>query len=455
MKLAFLSFLFATSACFAQPGALDLSFNPGSGTGGGETYVSAMCLMSNGEILVAGEFTTFNGFPRHYVARLNSDGSLDQTFDPGTGPNNFPSVVVVQTNEMVLIAGQFQVVNGLYQPFVARLRADGSLDPTFTNIANGGVYALANLNNGGFLAAGSFTTVNGTTMHNVACFNANGSLDPSFSPGVISNNAGGSEDVHAIAVQPNGFVVIGGDFTSVGGQSCQCLARLNSSGAVDTTFVGPGSIGGASYPVITSILLESNGQMVVGGNFSSINGYAELGVARLNSDGTLDTSFRALPNGSGTAPPLAVQSNGKILIGEYNSTVLERLNTDGSQDTTLSVTLPGSFDLQALAVQTDGKILMAGGLFPAGNGTYLNSIARLLGDSASQAGVQLLNMNLYPGMFLSGSIGTKYRIEYTTSLIPPSLWTPLTNLTLTNSPTFVADPTLPQGSRFYRAVTLP
>jgi hypothetical protein len=107
-----------------------------------------------------------------------------------------------------------------------------------------------------------------------------------------------------------------------------------------------------------------------------------------------------------------------------------------------------------MAVQPDGRILFAGG-FSQVDGTNISGIARLLGDSASQAGVQLLNMNLYPGMFLSGSIGTNYRIEYTTSLTPPSLWTPLTNLTMTTTPVFIPDPTLPQGSRFYRAVTLP
>jgi hypothetical protein len=110
--------------------------------------------------------------------------------------------------------------------------------------------------------------------------------------------------------------------------------------------------------------------------------------------------------------------------------------------------------LNALVIQTDGKILVAGPIV-AVDGTNINGIARLLGDSASQAGVQLLNMNLYPGMFLSGSVGTSYRVEYTTNLNSLSLWTPLTVLTLTNSPTFVPDQTLPQGSRFYRAVTLP
>jgi hypothetical protein len=76
MRLAVLS-LFSAGACLAQPGALDLAFNPGSGPGGSASRIVAMCLIPNGQILVAGFFTTFNGFPSQYVARLNADGSFD------------------------------------------------------------------------------------------------------------------------------------------------------------------------------------------------------------------------------------------------------------------------------------------------------------------------------------------------------------------------------------------
>jgi uncharacterized delta-60 repeat protein len=218
---------------------------------------------------------------------------------------------------------------------------------------------------------------------------------------------------------------------------------------VDTSFVGPGLIGPSSS-AITAIVIETNGQMIVGGRFTSIDGYSELGVARLNSDGSLDTTFLTAV-GTESTGVFAVQNNGKVL--EEGTAGLQRLNADGSLDTSFAVTVP-AYGVYSMAVQPDGRILFAGG-FSQVDGTNISGIARLLGDSASQAGVQLLNMNLYPGMFLSGSIGTNYRIEYTTSLTPPSLWTPLTNLTMTTTPVFIPDPTLPQGSRFYRAVTLP
>jgi uncharacterized delta-60 repeat protein len=386
---------------------------------------------------------SFNGIPSQCVARLNANGSLDQTFYPGTGPNfgGFVNAVAGQTNGMVLIGGIFTTVDGLPQQYLARLRADGSLDLTYTNIINSYVSRLLNLSNGGVLALGSFSSVNGTTMNNIARFNPDGTLDTTFQP--AASNGG----IEALAVQNNGFVVIAGNFTSVGGYSYQSVARLTSSGAVDTSFVGPGLIG-PSDSIITAIAIESNDQMVVGGNFTTMNGYSELGIARLNSDGSLDTTFRAPLNGS-FHPPLCLQTDGKVLMNA--SFGLERLNSDGSQDTSFTPTVNS---VNALAVQPDGRILLAGG-FSVVNGTNLNGIARLLGDSASQAGVQLLNMNLYPGMFLSGSIGTNYLVEYTTNLNSPTLWTPLTNLTLSNNPTFIADPTLPNASRFYRAVTVP
>ena len=446
MKLAVLSSLFVAGACFAQPGALDLSFNPGSGPSGSASRILAMSLTPSGQILVAGFFTAFNGFPSQYVARLNADGSFDPTFYVGTGPDEVVSTVASEANGDVLISGSFSSVNGLYQPHMARLRADGSLDLTFTNIANAGVNALVNLNNGGCLAAGYFSSVNGITMNNLARFSSNGNLDMSFNPAAIS---GGSGSVQAVAVQSNGFVVIGSDFTSVGGYSYQCVARLNAAGDVDTSFVGPGLIGPSSS-AITAIVIETNGQMIVGGRFTSIDGYSELGVARLNSDGSLDTTFLTAVGTTSTGV-FALQNNGKVL--EEGTAGLERLNADGSLDRSFAVTVP-AYGVYSMAVQPDGKILLAGG-FSQVDGTNISGIARLLGDSALQAGVQLLNMNLYPGMFLSGSIGTNYRVEYATNLTSPSLWTPLTILTLTNTPTFVPDPTLPKGSRFYRAVTLP
>jgi uncharacterized delta-60 repeat protein len=444
MKLAALSSLFAATACFAQSGALDLSFNAGAGSGG--SWISSMCLTTNGQIVVAGNFLAFNGTPRQYLARLNSDGSLDQTFDPGTGPNNPVSSVSVGANGKVLIAGAFSQVDGLYQPYVARLREDGSLDLTFTNVVNGAVNDVVSLNNGGCLIAGSFSTINGAAMNNIARFNADGSLDTSFSPAVVA-----PAGVQTLAVQSNGYIVIGGNFSSVGGLPYQYAARLTSTGSVDTSFVGPGSFGPlTSSHAITAINIETNGQLVILGYFATIDGYSELGVARLNSDGTLDATFRnALISAWGNS--VGVQVDGKIVI--LASPGVSRLNPDGSVDSSFGTTVSFSY-VDALALQADGKILVAGSSFGL-NGTNINGIARLLGNSAVQAGVQLLNMNLYPGMFLSGSVGTNYRVEYTTNLTSPSLWTPLTNLTLTNSPTFVPDPTLPQGYRFYRAVTIP
>ena len=197
---------------------------------------------------------------------------------------------------------------------------------------------------------------------------------------------------------------------------------------------------------VSAIAVQTNGQIIVGGSFTAINGYSELGWARLNSDGTLDTGFHISP-GANPAGLLVIQSDQKIL----NSNGPQRFNTDGSLDSSFSPAVSG---IEALAIQPDGKILIAGD-FQTVNGTNAPTIARLVGDAPGQAQTQLLNMNLYPGMFLAGSVGSGYLIEYTTNLNTPSLWTPLTNVVLSNSPMFIVDPTQPQASRFYRAVALP
>jgi uncharacterized delta-60 repeat protein len=121
-------------------------------------------------------------------------------------------------------------------------------------------------------------------------------------------------DVTTLTVQSDGKIVIGGYFTSVGGQARSGVARLNSDGTLDTTFVDPNV-----SSTVWSIILQSDGKILIGGFFTSVGGQTRNRVARLNSDGTLDTTFD--PNASGEVMTLALQSDGKILIGGFFTSV--------------------------------------------------------------------------------------------------------------------------------------
>lgn len=182
-------------------------------------------------------------------------------------------------------------------------------------------------------------------------------------------------------------------------------------------------------------------------------------MAQLASDGSVDTSFSASYLGP-ELRALAVQPDGKLIVGgtfgAFSGCVCEgiaRLNTNGSIDTSF---LPKvNLNVFALAVQPDTKVLIGGDFFTV-NGTNINRIARVKGDSSPPAGLQFLDPNRYFGAYLSGTVSNIYRVEWTTNLNTPFLWTPLSNVTLQTNPQFILDPTPAIGKqRYYRAVLLP
>jgi uncharacterized delta-60 repeat protein len=345
--------------------------------------VNTILIQPDSKILMGGYFTQVHpyGMPgsgHGYIARLNHDGSVDGTFSPNA--NGVVRFMALQPNGQIIIAGEFtaiQPTGGTTQVtrnYVARLNADGTLDSEFNPGVNGIVYAVAVQSNGQIVIGGSFTSVqpNGagspTTRNRIARFNADGSLDTSFDP-----NA--DKPVLAIAVQPNGQIVIGGGFSMLqpNGASAattrSCAARLNTDGSLDTGF-DPEPNGSVS-----SIVVLPNGQIVMGGEFVTVqpNGATYTTqcdfLARLNADGSLDSSFIINPLQS--VNTVCYEGDGKLLIGgtftqtypENDLTAIAtpycaRINADGSVDQSF-VPTPNQV-VNAIAVQTDGNIILGG-----------------------------------------------------------------------------------------------
>jgi uncharacterized delta-60 repeat protein len=361
-------------------GTLDTGFlATGAGTNGG---VNSVAVQSDGKVLIGGYFTTCNGTSRGHVARLNSDGSLDTGFlATGAGSNSFVNSVAVQSDGKVLISGSFSTYNGTSRGYVARLNSDGSLDTGFLATGaglNSGVSSIAVQSDGKVLIGGAFTAYNGTSRGRVARLNSDGSLDTGF----LATGAGSDSSVYSVAVQSDGKVLIGGAFTAYNGTSRGRVARLNSDGSLDTSFLATGA--GANGNVY-SIALQSDGKVLIGGDFSTYNGTSRGYVARLNSDGSLDTSFLATGAGADiSVNAVAMQSDGKILIGGWFTTYngasrgsVARLNSDGSLDTGFLATGAGANNyVNSIAVQSDGKVLIGGG-FITYNGTSREYTARL------------------------------------------------------------------------------
>ena len=323
------------------------------------------------------------GFVSRNVRRYNSDFTLDETFNAPvfeSGTDGSVTDAVEQSNGKLIIVGNFTTINGTSVGKIARLNANGSLDTTFNFEGVGfdnNVYVLKLISDGSFLVGGTFSAYNGTSVNKLIKLNSDGSLNTSFS--VVLDN-----DVNAIHVLSSGKIYVGGNLTNK-------LIRLNSDGTTDETFV----VGTGFNNIVTSIEVDSNGKVVVGGLFDEYDGSpCSRGIVRLNADGTLDSGFETEGSGlnnndGGVVQCLAIQSDGKIVVGgsfnqhdDDRQGHIIRLNTDGTKDSTF-VTGYGFGDDWSESDQrvvnillNDNKIICVGALYNYG-GKALYGFAKL------------------------------------------------------------------------------
>ncbi len=375
------------------PADVDPSFFLPSGTITSAAKINSIAIQSDGKIVIGGQFDLINGTSKVNIARLNINGNLDTTFlstanNYGTSPGTVNSVGILNSGE-IIIGGKFQSVNvGALRNYFAAFNNDGTVSMNvYQNGLNNEVYCVATSNNS-YAYGGLFTRY--------------------YNDIYINNPLNGS--VKVIAYQSDGKTLIGGDFTTCGTTTTNGFTRL-VSGHLDTTFNQAGiGVGGK----VSAIALQPDGKIIIAGSFSQYGGVARKGIARLNSNGTLDTTFTppATVVFGGNNPgfrAIAIQSNGKIIIGggisSFNGITrngITRLNADGSLDTSFDpgagfayVTV-GNADVKTISLQTDGKIIV-GGSFTSYKGTTCNGIVRLIGDSVLSLDNQYLkDFNIYP-----------------------------------------------------------
>lgn len=340
-------------------GSLDTSF------GAGGTYLNneafAVVVQRDGKIVVGGYFTCFNGVPRHGIVRLNTDGSLDTSFDPGTGLGDHEYIysMALEPDGKIVAVGEFKTYNGVSRVRIARINTDGSLDTSFDPGTgfNAWVLRVAAQSDGKVIASGEFTSFNGVLRSGIARINTDGSLDQGFDPGTGTGMPG---NVYAwgwpVAVQNDNKVVFGGGFSSYNGTARNYIARVNTDGSLDTSF-DPGT---GTDDWVGSVAIQSDGKILLGGAaFTHYNGTLRPCIARVNANGTLDTSFDPGAGADHDVYSIVVQPDGKIIIAghftNYNGTArghIARLNADGSLDTNfLNTGAATNTDIFALAIQ--------------------------------------------------------------------------------------------------------
>jgi len=314
--------VFCISKIDANSGVIDTTFVTNSGTGF-DNIVYATAIQSDGKILAVGAFADYNGNTANSIARINTDGTIDNTFVSGIGFDNPANYVLIQNDGKILVGGQFGSYNGTTSYGLIRLNTNGSVDATL-NVGTGfldnfslagGVDILALQSDGKIIVGGSFNLYNGSTYNGIIRLNSNGSIDSSFNIGVGFAPINDANLVRTIVVLNDGKILVGGNFTSYNGTTANRIIRLNANGSVDTSFVyGTGFNG-----TVRIIALQSNGQLLIGGDFSQYNGSSYNSIIRLNTNGSIDTSWIIGTGFVGSIRDIEIYFNTIFVTGGFSS----------------------------------------------------------------------------------------------------------------------------------------
>ena len=409
-------------------GSIDSDFNIGSTVG----TIFDLMLLPDGKILAIGSFQTYNSIAMKYMVKLNLDGSLDSSFPSQNISNSSFSYCTFQSDGKILVASGSMILrfdqNGTYDPSfiisvsgaisiigitvqqddklllttynnisqitnVDRYIADATLDVLFTKPTIGKTAYLltSSFVNGKILLVGDFKTINSVTKSGVVLLSNDGQIDPLFqsilpattvaksttintdgsfllstNKGIMKFNSLGafinvyvpliSVDglISSSIMQLDGKLIIGGDFSAYNGQACIDIVRLNLDGSIDPSFTSPFD---SPYCSISFLVLQFDGKILVGG--SLFNGKS---LVRLNSDGTIDPTFITTYEPPMLFNTCTLQSDGKLVLSSGYAPHIFRLNSDGSTDNSFQAKSNSltSGNIVAIAVQSDKKIIIGG-----------------------------------------------------------------------------------------------
>jgi len=462
-----------STLCFQSRGAtgdVDLSFDPGSGVNG---QVSALAMQPDGKVIIGGKFSTVQGLAREDVARLNANGSLDTMFDPGLGIDQSadPTIksIVVQPDGKLLIGSVDRItMPGTNHPGIYRLNPDGTRDGSFNFDSTVHVGSIALQSDSNVLIA---TGIRWGGVDQVVRLHANGSRDTNFNANVSGTPGSSASGVDCLVVQPDGKILAGGQSVYTSSDPYEfsdfyshLLNRLNANGSRDNSFeqlVGE-ELDSTS---LHALALQPDGKVLVGGDFTIVKGATRHGIVRLTANGTLDATFNPgtgaagiLPNTSSGVPAvhaIVLQGDGKMLIaGNFthfngiNRNGVARLNPDGSLDTSFDPGTGANGRVFSEIMQSEGKVLL-GGEFTSFNGEARAAVVRLLNDPILAPRLNITRAN--PFVVLSRPASAAgYRLEESTNVALANSWSLVPQSTVTNADQIsVTVPVDPVG-RFFR-----
>jgi uncharacterized delta-60 repeat protein len=375
-------------------GIVDTTFNVGEGINP-NGYIYTIKLDSFNNLYVGGnDITSYSGSAVTNLFKINSDGTLDTSFNTGIieyddGSFSYSSDIIAldfDSNDKLYVGGYFTTYSGSSASGIVKINPNGTIDNSF-NIGTGfidsglpgGVYAITIDENEKVYVGGYFQEYSGSLDNNyIIRLNADGTKDTAF-----DNSTGFNSTVYAFQLDSNGKLYVGGQFTTYKGATNNRIIRLNADGTKDTAF--DNSTGFNS--TVRVLQLDSNGKLYVGGNFSTYKGATNLFVTRLNPDGTKDTGFDNSTEVDNIISALQIDSNGKLYIGGFFTKYKDNISpffvqvndngTIGNSTYVVNVNNTGFDDLVwTTAYASDGK-LYVGGRFTTYNGVSCNRLVRL------------------------------------------------------------------------------
>lgn len=381
-------------------GSRDGSFNAGEGAK--DHSIDALVVQRDGNILAGGLFPMYNGHISYGAVRLNGNtGSYDPAFSTRFESIGYINDVLLQENGKTLVYGNFNLMNGVGGNDLARLNADGTPDNSFNigtgvdgywNVNGGLINAVALQEDQKLIVGGSFKSFNSNSANSLLRLNADGSIDPGFEKFELEGYY-----VSALAVQKDRKILVGG-----GGSSDRLLTRLLPDGTVDPDF----SPGTGVYGTVESIVIQEDDKILIAGSFNSYNNEDASFILRLNADGSIDDSFQASEIDYAIRK-MVLQQDGTILVlGEFieiNHQLVNkivRLQTDGRLDESFMPDFGNFYQLQDFFLQADGQVLVTGFLFEG-----QKKIVLLGHDGKENADFKVIDhtLNWYTGLAQAGN----------------------------------------------------
>lgn len=286
-------------------GTVDGSFVYGTGF---DNDVTAIKIQPDGKIIIAGSFTTYNGAGISFITRVDTGGVVDGGFSTGVGFNAVINTIDMQADNKIIVGGNFST--GLGSSKIARLNTNGTEDATFASGTGFDfvVNALKIDATGNVVVGGSFSTYNGTGANRIIRLTTLGAVDGTFVYGT-----GFSASVNAITIQTDGKILVGGSFATYNGTGANWIVRLTTLGAIDGTFVYGTGFSAASF--VSSIAVQADGKIVIAGGFTAYNGTLANFIIRVTTLGAVDASFIYGTGFDTITNTLAIQTDTNILVG--------------------------------------------------------------------------------------------------------------------------------------------